>query len=89
MMSGTYLHRSWQGPTMPPGGEGGAAPPGAVRRGPLGAALRCHDRSLAGLHDACGRIVAFPQEDQRIHDGLWPDDTSRIRHHIAAVSVSH
>ena len=62
---------------------------GAVRRGPLGAALRCHDRSLAGLHDACGRIVAFPQEDQRIHDGLWPDDTSRIRHHIAAVSFSH
>ena len=38
MMSGTYLHRGWQGPTMPPGGEGGAAPPGAVRRGPLGAA---------------------------------------------------
>jgi hypothetical protein len=29
-MSGTYLHRGWQGPTMPPGGEGGAAPPGAV-----------------------------------------------------------
>lgn len=44
---------------------------------------------LAGLHDACGRIVAFPQEAQRIHDGLRPDDTSRIRHHIAAVSVSY
>jgi hypothetical protein len=74
---------------MPPGGEGGAAPPGAARRGPIGAALRCHDRSLVGLHDACGRIVAFLQEDQWIHAGLWPDDTSRIRHHIVAVSVPY
>jgi len=55
---------------MPLGDEGGAAPPGAVRRGPLGVALRCHDRSLAGLHDACGRIVIYPTKYEQVRVAL-------------------